>query len=248
MRDIMKLMIVGATSAIAHETAKHFAADGAEFFLVGRSADQLAAVQHDLEVRGAARVTSYTLDLNALDQHQALIAAAYEALGGLDAVLIAHGTLPDQARAQASVEETLREFQTNALSTISLLTLLAQRFESQRRGCIAVISSVAGDRGRGSNYIYGAAKGAVSLFTGGLRARLSKVGVAVVTIKPGFVDTPMTAHLKKNPLYARPETVGQRIYTAMLKGEAVVYVPWFGRYIMQVSCHIPERVFKKLSL
>lgn len=244
----MKLMIIGAASAIAHETAKHFAADGAEFFIVGRSAERLATIQHDLEVRGAARVVSYALDLNALDQHEALIAAAYEALGGLDAVLIAHGTLPDQARAQTSVEATLREFQTNALSTISLLTILAERFERQRRGCIAVISSVAGDRGRGSNYIYGAAKGMISLFSSGLRARLSRVGVVVVTIKPGFVDTPMTAHLKKNPLYARPETVGQRIYTAMLKGEAVVYVPWFWRYIMLVICHIPERLFKKLSL
>lgn len=244
----MKLMIVGATSTIAHETAKHFAADGAEFFIVGRSPEKLAVVQHDLEVRGAARVVPYTLDLNQFDQHETMLSAAYEALSGLDAVLIAHGTLADQAQAQASVEETLREFQTNALSTISLLTLLAERFEQQRRGCIAVISSVAGDRGRGSNYIYGTAKGAVSLFTSGLRARLNKVGVSVVTIKPGFVDTPMTASLKKNPLYAKPEAVGKRIYTAMLKGESVVYTPWFWRYIMLVICHIPERLFKKLSL
>ncbi len=244
----MKLMIIGAASAIAHETAKHFAADGAELFIVGRNAEKLAVIQHDLEVRGAARVVPYTLDLDALDQHAALIAAADAALGGMDAVLIAHGTLPDQAQAQASVETTLREFHTNALSTISLLTLLAQRFEPQRRGCIAVISSVAGDRGRGSNYVYGAAKGAVSLFSSGLRVRLSKAGVAVFAIKPGFVDTHMTAHLKKNPLYDRPEIVGKRIYTAMLKGEAVVYVPWFWRYIMLIICHIPERVFKKLSL
>lgn len=244
----MKLMIIGATSAVAHETAKHFAADGAEFFLVGRDPDKLATVQHDLEVRGAARVVSHTLDLNELGQHALLISAAYDTLGDLNAVLIAHGTLPDQARVQASVEDTLQEFTTNALSYISLLTLLAERFEQQRRGCIAVISSVAGDRGRGSNYVYGAAKGSVSLFTSGLRARLSQAGVAVVTIKPGFVDTPMTAHLKKNPLYASPENVGKRIYTAMLKGEDIVYVPWFWRYIMWIIRHIPERVFKKLSL
>lgn len=244
----MKLMIIGATSSIAHETAKLFAADGAEFFIVARSTEKLAAVQRDLEVRGAARVVPYTLDLNELTQHETMIAAAYEALGGLDAVLIAHGTLPDQARMQSSVEETLAEFQVNGLSYISLLTLLAGRFEQQRRGCIAVISSVAGDRGRGSNYVYGSAKGAVSLFTSGLRARLSKVGVSVVTIKPGFVDTPMTAHLKKNPLYAKPEAVGKRIYTAMLKGESVVYVPWFWQYVMLIITHIPERLFKKLSL
>lgn len=244
----MKLMIIGATSAIARETAKHFAADGAEFFLVGRDPDKLAAVQHDLEVRGAERVITYTLDLNELGQHESMIVTAYEAFGSLDAVLIAHGTLPDQAQAQVSVEYTLQAFNTNALSTISLLTLLAKRFEQQRRGCIAVISSVAGDRGRSSNYVYGAAKGAVSLFTSGLRARLSKAGVSVVTIKPGFVDTPMTAHLKKSPLYAKPATVGRRIYTAMLKGEDVVYVPWFWWGIMWIIRHIPERVFKKLSL
>jgi short-subunit dehydrogenase len=244
----MKLMIAGATSTIAHETAKHFAADGAEFFLVGRDPDRLAAVQHDLEVRGAARVVLHVLDLNDLEQHPALISTAYDTLGGLEAVLIAHGTLPDQRQVQASVEDTLHEFTTNALSYISLLTLLAERFEQQRRGCIAVISSVAGDRGRGSNYVYGAAKGAVSLFSSGLRARLSKAGVSVVTIKPGFVDTPMTAHLKKNPLYAKPAVVGRRIYTAMLKGEDVVYVPWFWQYIMWIMRLIPERVFKRLSL
>lgn len=244
----MKLMIVGATSAIAQETARYFARDGAEFFLVGRNAEKLAAVQRDLQVRGATRVVSYTFDLNDLAQHHALVSAAYDALGGLDAVLIAHGTLTDQVKAQTSVEETLREIQTNALSYISLLTLLAERFERQQRGCLAVISSVAGDRGRGSNYIYGTAKGAVSLFTSGLRARLSRVGVSVVTIKPGFVDTPMTAHLKKNLLYARPESVGKRIYKAMLKGEDIVYVPWFWRYIMLVICLIPERWFKRLAL
>jgi len=244
----MRLMIIGATSAIAHQTAKHFAADGAEFFLVGRNPEKLAAVQADLEVRGAARVILHPLDLDDLGQHAALVSAAYETLGGLDAVLIAHGTLPDQTRVQASVEDTLREFNTNALSYISLLTLLAERFEQQRQGCIAVISSVAGDRGRGSNYVYGAAKGAVTLFASGLRARLSKVGVAVVTIKPGLVDTPMTTHLKKNPLYASPERVGRRIYAAMLRHEDVVYVPWFWRYIMWIIRLIPERVFKKLSL
>ncbi|MCC7207467.1 MAG: SDR family oxidoreductase [Anaerolineae bacterium] len=244
----MKLMIIGATSAIAHETAKCFAADRAELFIVGRDADKLAAVQHDLEVRGATHVIPHVLDLNDLAQHGAMVAAGYGALGGLDAVLLAHGTLPDQTSAQASVEATLREFQTNALSYISLLTLLAGRFEQQRRGCIAVVSSVAGDRGRSSNYIYGAAKGAVSLFTSGLRARLGKVGVSVVTVKPGFVDTPMTAHLKKNPLFAKPDRVGKRIYTAMLKGEDVVYVPWFWQYIMLIIRLIPERVFKRLSL
>lgn len=243
----MKLLVVGASSAIAHGTARCFAADGAELFLVGRSADRLTDVQHDLEVRGAARVEIYTLDLNDLAQHGAMIDAAYAALGGLDAALIAHGTLPDQAAAQASVEQTMQEFQTNCLSAISLLTILANRFEQQRRGCIAAISSVAGDRGRSSNYVYGATKGALTVFLSGLRGRMEKAGVSVVTIKPGFVDTPMTAHLKKNPLYAGPDAVGRRIYTAMLKGQDVVYVPWFWRYVMLLIRVLPEPIFKKLS-
>src|SRR5581483_7706462 len=121
----------------------------------------------------------------------------------------------------------LQEMTTNALSYLSLLTLLANRFERQRSGCIAVISSVAGERGRGSNYVYGSAKTAVTAFTSGLRARLSKSGISVVTIKPGFVDTPMTAGIKKNALFAKPDAVGRRIYEAMLKGEDVVYVPRF---------------------
>jgi short-subunit dehydrogenase len=243
----MKVLVVGASSAIAHETARCFAADGAALFLVGRSAEKLAAIQHDLEVRGASKVATYTLDLNELAQHEAMIDAAYEALGGLDAALIAHGTLPDQAAVQTSVEQTMQEFQTNCLSTISLLTILGNRFEQQRRGCIAALSSVAGDRGRSSNYVYGAAKGALTVFLSGLRGRLEKSGVAVVTIKPGFVDTPMTAHIKKNPLFAKPGAVGKRIYTAMLKGQDVVYVPWFWRYVMWIIRVLPESMFKKLS-
>ncbi len=243
----MKVMIVGAYSAIAQEAARAFAADGAELFIVGRAADRLAVVQHDLEVRGAVCVVPYALDLDQLDQHEALVEAAYAALGGLDAALIAHGTLPVQAEVQGSPEAVLREFHTNALSYLSLMTILANRFEQQRRGCLAVITSVAGDRGRGSNYVYGAAKGAVTLFSSGLRARLDKAGVSVVTIKPGFVATPMTAHLRKNPLFAQPAAVGRRVHDAMLKGQDVVYVPWYWRWIMLIVRALPERVFKKLS-
>jgi len=244
----MKLLIVGAGSAIAQETAKCFAKDGAEMFLVARDAEKLAAIRQDLEVRGAKHVTTYTLDLDDAAHHPDMIRTAVNTLGGLDAVLIAHGTLPDQKAVQDDVEKVMAAFTTNALSYLSLLTLLAPHFEAQRRGCIAAITSVAGDRGRGSNYVYGAAKGAVNIYLSGLRARLSKSGVSVVTVKPGFVATPMTVHLKKNLLYAKPETVGKRIYTAMLKGQAVVYTPGFWWAMMWVIKHIPEAIFKKLPL
>ena len=245
MRNIL---IVGATSAIAEATARLFAADGDRLCLAGRSAERLAAIAEDLRVRGAAQVDTVPLDANDFARHDFVITRAAEAMGGLDTVLIAHGTLPDQKACQASVAATLDAFTTNALSVIALLTLIANRFEQQGTGTIAVISSVAGERGRQSNYVYGTAKGAVSIFTQGLRNRLARTGVKVVTIKPGFVDTPMTAAFRKSALWATPGAVAGRIHQAMVKGEDIVYTPWFWRWIMIVIRAVPESIFKKARL
>ena len=143
---------------------------------------------------------------------------------------------------------TLQEFQINLVSVVSLLTLLANYFEKQGKGCIAVISSVAGDRGRQSNYIYGAAKGGLTIFLQGLRNRLSKAGVCVLTIKPGFVITPMTENFKKGFLWAQPQQVAKAIVSAIRRRKNVIYVPWFWRWIMLVIRNIPENVFKRMSL
>ncbi|GCE47271.1 short-subunit dehydrogenase [Thermosporothrix hazakensis] len=245
--DMTKLVIVGATSAIAQETAKCFARDGAELFLVARNRERLEILAADLRIRGAQRVELFELDVLDFERHQEMLDTAIETLKGFDMLLIAHGTLGNQRACEASVEETFEELKRNALSVISLLTISSNYFERRRKGVIAVISSVAGDRGRRSNYVYGTAKGAVSLFLQGLRGRLAKAGVAVVTIKPGFVDTPMTAHMRKGLLFAKPSTVGEDVYRAMKKRKEVVYTPWFWRYIMLIVRAIPERLFKYLS-
>lgn len=243
-----KVLIVGATSAIAEAVARLLAAQGDLLYLVGRRAEALEAIAADLRVRGAARVQTEVMDANAIERHASLLDHADVALGGLDTVLIAHGTLSDQAACQQSVALTFQELHTNALSVIALLTLIANHFEAQRVGTIAVISSVAGDRGRQSNYVYGTAKAAVSTFLSGLRQRLYKSGVQVVTIKPGFVDTPMTRDFSKGLLWAKPEQVARDIVRAMEKRKDVVYTPGFWWAIMQLIKSIPEFVFRRLSL
>ena len=242
------VLIVGATSAIAQEVAKHFARAGDRLFLVGRNEEKLNAVADDLRVRGAETVATFLMDVNDLERHEPMIEEAERTLGPLDVVLIAHGVLPDQKAAKQDVRLALDTFHTNATSVIALLTPLANRFEQRGRGTIAVISSVAGDRGRQSNYVYGSAKAAVSAFTSGLRNRLHRAGVQVITVKPGMVDTPMTAHMRKGPLFASPEKVGKDIYNAILKGKDVVYTPWYWALIMWLIVHIPESVFKRLKL
>ena len=242
------ILIIGATSAIAQEVAKLYAEKGSKLFLVARDNQKLDQVAMDLKVRGAGAVDHLSQDLLDTDQHAILIKKADEALGSIDIALIAHGTLPDQKQCENSVDQTLQELQINFLCSVSLSTLLANYFEKQGKGCLAVISSVAGDRGRQSNYIYGAAKGGLSIFLQGLRNRLSRTGICVLTIKPGFVITPMTKDFKKGILWAQPTQVAEDIVNAIQKRKNVVYVPWFWRWIMVIIRAIPESVFKRMSL
>jgi decaprenylphospho-beta-D-erythro-pentofuranosid-2-ulose 2-reductase len=245
---MLRVVIIGATSAIAEATARCYAARGARLFLIARQSQRLADIAQDLLVRGAAAVEFATLEVNQHASHADVLAQAWSSVGDVDVMLIAHGTLPDQASCERSPEVAVAEFNTNATSTIALMTLAATKLEAQRHGTLAVISSVAGDRGRQSNYLYGAAKAAVSTFASGMRQRLAKVGVAVITIKPGFVDTPMTKDFRKGALWAKPETVARGIVRAIDRRSSIVYLPGFWSVIMLIIRHIPEFVFKRIKL
>jgi decaprenylphospho-beta-D-erythro-pentofuranosid-2-ulose 2-reductase len=247
---VSDVLIIGATSAIAAEAAKTYAEQGGRLFLVARNSARLDAIASDLRVRGAVQVDTLAADLTEHDRHPEIIAAAMDSLPEPDVVLIAHGVLPDQQVCEASVDESLSSIDINFLSVVSLLTLLANKLAELKGGTIAVISSVAGDRGRQSNYVYGAAKSGLDAFLQGLRNRLCKSGVHVLTVKPGFVATPMTAHIegRGGPLWAQPEDVAAGIIKAIEKQKDVVYLPSFWALIMLIIRNIPEKIFKKLSL
>ena len=242
------IAIYGAYSAIAEATARRLVAPGSKFFLVGRDRKRLEAMADDLSVRGAEAVHTRTADLVDRDALPGLVDGMFETLGEVDTVLLAHGTLPDQESCAASPDDAYSAFEVNAVSHIGLLTLIANRLEGQRRGTIAAITSVAGDRGRRSNYVYGAAKRSISTFLEGLRHRLAPQGIAVVDIRPGFVDTPMTRDIEKGVLWASPDTVAVGIVKAIKKGKAVAYVPAFWQGIMAIIRALPNFVFNKINI
>jgi short-subunit dehydrogenase len=242
-----RFLILGATSAIAMAVCARLADRGTRFFLVARNAARLDAVRNDLLIRGAPSVDTYIADLDDTALHPDLLAAAHKSLGGIDAALIAHGVLGDQQQAQRSYAAAEAILRTNFLSAVSLITWLANYFEERRHGTLAVISSVAGDRGRKSNYVYGSSKGALNTFLDGVRNRIDRAGVHVLTIRPGFVDTPMTAHLASKPLIVSPATAARGVLKAIENRKDIAYVPGFWALIMGVVRCVPQSIFKRLN-
>ncbi len=243
-----KIVVMGATSKIAQEIARLAAAEGMEFLLLARRPNRLAAIAADLAARGAARVDTIAADLSDIASHPALVQEVLARMPGFDTLLLAYGTLGDQLRAEQSPDYALAELNTNFTSAASLLMRLSAPLAARGGGCVAVITSVAGDRARRSNYVYGTAKGALSLFVQGLRAQLYSSGVRVLTIKPGPVYTPMTAHLPGSGRFADPAAVARAIYREMEQGSRdIVYVPGIWRWIMAVIRLIPERIGKRLK-
>lgn len=243
------VLIIGASSGMAEAVARRYAAQGSSFVLVARSEAKLSVIASDLVARGAAGVQTLIWQGDDLEALPVLAKSAWDALGTVDVALIAHGTLPDQARAQSDLAYAVAQFRTNGESAIACMLALAGHFEVQGHGVLAVIGSVAGDRGRGSNYVYGAAKAAVDAFASGLRAQLFKKGVHVLTIKPGFVATPMTAELDlPAALTATPEKVAADIEKAIDSCRDVLYTPWFWAWIMRIIRFLPTAIFKRSKL
>jgi decaprenylphospho-beta-D-erythro-pentofuranosid-2-ulose 2-reductase len=245
---MQKTLVLGATSAIAIEYCRLLASQGASLVLVARNQERLNVLKSDLLVRGASSVETLQSDLADISLHAQLITTVLTRHADLSSVLIAYGILGDQKEAERDFAVARQILDVNFTSVVSLLTPLANHFEKLARGSIIVISSVAGDRGRQSNYLYGSSKAALSAYLQGLRNRLSRSNVQVLTVKPGFVDTPMTAAFKKGPLFVGPEVIARGIHRAVSKGRNEVYLPWFWFPIMQVIKSIPEPLFKRMKL
>ncbi len=239
-----RVLVFGATSAIAAEVAKLYALRGARLHLVGRNPQKLEAAAAGC--RGAAEITTQVADFDDLAANEALVDAAIGQLGSLDVVLIAHGDLGDQLETERSFAAADRTLRTNFLSVVSLLVPLANHLERARAGRLGVITSVAGDRGRPRNYTYGAAKGALGIYLQGLRTRLYASGVTVTTLKLGPVDTPMTRDHAKHMLFGQPAQVARGIVHALDAKTPEAYVPSFWRAIMPVVKNTPERLFQRI--
>jgi short-subunit dehydrogenase len=243
-----KIIILGATSAIAMEVQRQVAHRGRELLLVARSPQRLAALQADLVARGARQVLTYSADLASIQHHAAIFEFAQRTFPDFDTVLLAYGSMHNQKDSETSVDILVEELQADFVSAAAILSLFAADLEHRRTGCLAAITSVAGDRGRRSNYVYGSAKGGLSLFLQGLRSRLYPSGVRVITIKPGPVRTPMTDHLRNAARFADPEQVASNIIHALEhRSPDVLYTPGIWRYIMIAVRLIPESIFKRLS-
>ncbi len=239
-----RVVIFGATSAIAAEVSVRYAARGDSLHLVGRNEDKLAALVRRL---APARPESTPADFDDLEGNESLVAYVLEELGGADIALVAHGLLGDQEESERDFSEAERMIRTNFTSVVSLLVPLANHFEHQRSGRLGVITSVAGERGRPRNYTYGACKGALNVYLQGVRSRLHPAGVSVTTLKLGPVDTPMTEGHAKHRLFARPARVARDIVADLDAGRAETFVPRVWGAIMPVVRHTPEALFQKLK-
>jgi short-subunit dehydrogenase len=240
-------LVLGASSLIVQKTLELLAKPDVKFYLVGRNEAKLNIVKAHLESVGQSSVFIETADLMNFDAYKQIFSNSLQAMGYVDCLFVGYGILPNQQELEQDITKIIENFNVNALGVILFASLVANYFEARNYGSIVVISSVAGDRGRRNNYFYGSAKAALTVFLQGLRHRFAKKNIKVITIKPGLVDTPMTAHLEKNLLYSNAEKVAKDIFFAISRNKEIVYTPWFWRYIMMVIKLLPEKIFKRLN-
>jgi short-subunit dehydrogenase len=240
------ILIIGAKSDIAKATAREYAKNGYDLYLAARNSHDLEEFSKDITMRTQISVKLVELDILDYKSHHVFYDTLEEKPLG---VISAIGYLGEQDKAQSDFEESQRIMDTNYTGIVSLFNIISDDFEKRKSGFIVGISSVAGDRGRKSNYIYGSAKAALTTYLSGLRNRLYDVQVHVLTIKPGFVATKMTKNMDlPKKLTAQPEVVAKDIYTAQQKGKNILYTKWIWRWIMLIIRNIPEFQFKKMSL
>ena len=240
------VLIIGAKSDIAKATAREYAKNGYDLYLAARNVEELAEFAKDIVTRTQKDVQLVELDTLDYESHQVFYDNLDEKpLGVISAV----GYLGDQEKAQLDFTEAKKIMDTNYTGVVSLFNIIADDFEKRRSGFMVGISSVAGDRGRKSNYIYGSAKAALTAYLSGLRNRLYDAQVTVLTVKPGFVATKMTEDMDlPEKLTAQPEVVAEDIYTAQQKGKSVIYTKWIWKYVMMIIKMIPEWKFKGMSI
>lgn len=244
-----KIVIVGATSAIAEQCSRLWVKNAAEIILIGRNQQKTDIVASDLRVRNPnSIVRSIAADFFKAESIQTLVDEITNE-NPFDIVLIAHGLLPEQKNCENNLVELRDALEVNAISPVLFAEAFAKKMEKTNHGSLAIIGSVAGDRGRKSNYIYGAAKGLIARYAEGLQHRLSHTQVKVILIKPGPTDTPMTAHIKGDGMkLADPISVAKNIVAGIDKSKAVIYAPskWF--LIMMIIRHLPRFIFNKLDI
>ncbi len=245
------VLILGATSGIARAVVRRLARDGDCLLLAGRNEEELKRIANDVHVRAECRADTICFDALATDEHAAFVEQCIAHFDDqLDGVILCHGTMFDQAEAQNDFALAQQMIQTNYTSAVSILEPVATYMQARKQGYICGISSVAGDRGRQSNYIYGSTKAALTTYLAGLRHRMANENVQVITIKPGIVDTPMTFGVvdRNSPLVATPDRIAQDVVRAIRRGSPTIYTPWFWRCIMTIIRAVPERLFWRTKL
>jgi decaprenylphospho-beta-D-erythro-pentofuranosid-2-ulose 2-reductase len=246
---VQSVLVLGGGSDIARATCRKLVQHrAARVVLAARKPETCDTAAAELRAAGASEVHAVAFDATDLSSHEAFIRSTFDRFGDFDVVLVAFGVLGDQARAEHDAAAAVEIVQTNYTGVVSVTVPLVERLRAQGHGALVLLSTVAGERVRRSNFVYGSSKAGVDGYYQGLAASLAGSGVRVTIVRPGFVRTKMTEGLKAAPLAASPEQVGDAVVHAIARGSEVVWVPPALRYVMIVLRHMPRVAFRRLPL